>query len=44
MAMTETSFDRLQDILDNAGQLERRVTFSDVILTTHAQKLYDELF
>lgn len=44
MAMTETSFTRLQDVIDNAGELPRRVAFSEMIDTTRAQKAYEDVY
>lgn len=44
MAMTETSFNRLQDIIENAGELERRVEFSKIVDTTRATAVYKEIY
>ena len=44
MAMTEDSFSRLQDIIDNAGELERRVGFNELIETTRAQNAYNAVY
>lgn len=44
MAMTESRFNRLQDIIQNAGELERRVSFADVVLTDKAQAVYEEIY
>ncbi|MCD8372170.1 MAG: ABC transporter substrate-binding protein [Clostridia bacterium] len=44
MAMKEESFERLQDIIDSAGELERRVNFGDLVLTETAQKVYEEVY
>lgn len=44
MAMKEQSFSRLQDVIELAGELERRVDFSDVVLTETAQKIYNEVY
>ena len=44
MAMTEESFNRLQDVIENAGELERRVAFSEMIDVTRAQKAYEEIY
>ena len=43
MTMTEDSFNRLQDIIDNAGELEKRVDFADLIDTSYSSKIYAEL-
>ena len=37
--MTEKAFDRLQDIIISAGELDEKVNFSDVVDTTIAQKV-----
>jgi NitT/TauT family transport system substrate-binding protein len=44
MAMTEESFTRLQDIIENAGELERRVDFSDLVDISFAQKAYEDVY
>lgn len=44
MAMTTDSFNRLQDIIDNAGELERRVAFGEVVSTERAQRAYDAVY
>lgn len=44
MAMKESSLDRLQDIMENAGELTRRVNFSDVVLTERAHQIYTEVY
>lgn len=44
MAMKEEAFTRLQDIIELAGELERRVAFSDVVLTSAANKIYNEVY
>ena len=44
MAMKEQAFTRLQDVIDLAGELERRVDFDDVVLTDVAQKVYNEVY
>ncbi len=43
MAMTEDSFTRLQDVIDNAGELERRVAFNEMINVTYANAVYNEI-
>ena len=43
MTMTEAAFTRLQDIIDNAGELERRVAFSDLVNTSYSSAIYREL-
>jgi NitT/TauT family transport system substrate-binding protein len=44
MAMTEDSFTRLQDVIDNAGELEKRVAFTDLIETSYANTVYGEVY
>ncbi len=44
MAMKESAFNRLQDIIESAGELSRRVAFSDIVLTDSAQKIYTEVY
>ncbi len=44
LSMTEDSFTRLQDIIDNAGELERRVALSDLVDNSYAQKVYKEVY
>ena len=43
MTMTEDAFNRLQDIIDNAGELEKRVNFADLVDTSYSSAIYDEL-
>lgn len=44
MAMTRESFDRLQDIIENAGELERRVEFNALVDTERALRIYQEVY
>ena len=44
MAMEEAAFTRLQDVIENSGELERRVDFEELILTDAAQKVYEEVY
>lgn len=44
MAMEEAAFTRLQDVIENSGELERRVDFDELILTDVAQKVYEEVY
>lgn len=44
MAMEEAAFTRLQDVIENSGELERRVGFDELILTDVAQKVYEEVY
>ena len=43
MTMTEAAFTRLQDIIDNAGELEKRVAFADLVDTSYSSAIYQEL-
>ena len=42
--MTEDSFQRLQDIIDNAGELSRRATLEELVDNTYAKKVYKEIY
>ena len=44
MAMKESGFNRLQDIIESAGELSQRVKFSDLVLTETANKIYTEVY
>ncbi|MDE6613378.1 MAG: ABC transporter substrate-binding protein, partial [Clostridia bacterium] len=44
MAMTESSFTRLQDVIELAGELKKRVPFNDLVLTDTANKVYKEIY
>ena len=44
MAMTEDSFTRLQDVIENAGELERRVAFAELINVKYANDVYTEIY
>ncbi len=44
MAMTEESFNRLQDVIDSAGELEKRVNFSDLTSLSLAQSVYSSIY
>ncbi len=44
MAMEESAFTKLQDVIEQAGELERRVAFSDLVLTETARKVYEEVY
>ncbi len=43
LTMTEDSFNRLQDVIDNAGELEKRVTMDKLVNNAYAQKVYQEI-
>lgn len=44
MAMKETAFNKLQDVIELAGELDGRVKFGDVVITETAQKVYEEIY
>ncbi len=44
MAMTEESFTRLQDVIDNAGALERYAAFEDLFDNAYAEKAYQNIY
>ncbi len=44
LTMTEDSFNRLQDIIDNAGELEKRVQMNKLVNNSYAQKVYGEIY
>ena len=44
MAMKEAAFTRLQDVIELAGELSKRVAFGDMVLTSTAQRVYDEIY
>ena len=44
MDMRPEAFDRLQDVIENSGELERRVAFDDLVLTEAAEKVYSEVY
>lgn len=44
MAMKETAFNKLQDVIDLAGELNGRVAFRDVVETETAHKIYTEIY
>lgn len=44
MAMEEAAFTRLQDVIENSGELERRVDFDELILTDVAQNVYEKVY
>ena len=44
MAMKESAFNNLQDIIESAGELEKRVSFDSIVLTQTAQKVYNEIY
>ncbi len=44
MAMKEDAFNKLQDVIELAGELDGRVKFSDVVITDAAQKIYEKVY
>ena len=44
LSMTEDSFNRLQDIIENAGELERRAQMNELVDNTYAKKVYKEIY
>ena len=44
MAMEESAYERLLDVIDMAGELERRVDFHSVVLTEAADNVYREIY
>ena len=44
MAMTESAFNNLQDVMENAGELKRRVALSDITDNSYAEKIYKEIY
>ena len=40
MCMTTESFDRLQTIIENAGELSRRVDFSKIVNNSYASEIF----
>lgn len=44
MAMKSESFEYLLDIIESAGELERRVNFEDLVLTDRAHAVYEEVY
>lgn len=44
MAMTETAFNNLQDVMQNAGELTRRIDYTVITDNTYANSLYGEIF
>lgn len=44
MAMEEASYERLLDVIEQAGELTSRVKFHDVVLTETADNVYREIY
>ena len=44
LSMTEDSFNRLQDIIENAGELSRRAQMNEFVDNSYAKKAYGEIY
>lgn len=44
MAMTKTAFDNLQTVMENAGELERRVDYTKITDNSFANDVYNEVY
>ena len=44
LTMTEDSFNRLQDIIENAGELSRRAQMNELVDNSFASKVYGEIY
>ena len=44
LTMTEDSFNRLQDIIENAGELSRRAGLNELTDNSYAEKVYKEIY
>ena len=44
LTMTEDSFNRLQDIIENAGELSRRASLNELTDNSYAEKAYKEVY
>ena len=44
LTMTEDSFNRLQDIIENAGELTRRAKLEELTDNSYAEKVYKEIY
>ncbi len=44
LSMTEESFRRLQDIIENAGELPRRADMLELVDNAYAKKVYNEVY
>ena len=44
LSMTQDSFDRLQDIIENAGELSRRAQMNELVNNAYAEKVYGEIY
>ena len=44
LSMTEDSFNRLQDIIENAGELQKRTQMQQLVDNSYAKKVYEEVY
>ena len=44
LSMTEESFNRLQDVIEGAGELTRRAKLDELVDNTYAKKVYNEVY
>ena len=44
LQMKESSFNRLQDIIENAGELSRRVSMQELVDNSLASEVYNEVY
>ena len=44
MSMTENAFNNLQDIMENAGELERRIDYGAITDNSFAERIYSEVY
>ena len=44
LIMTENSLNRLQDIIENAGELSRRAGLNELANNSYAEKVYKEIY
>lgn len=44
LTMTESSFRRLQDVIENAGELTRRAELDELVNNTYAKKVYEQVY
>ena len=44
LSMTEDSFNRMQDIIEGAGELSRRAKMNDLVDNRYAKKVYQEIY
>ena len=44
LSMTEDSFNRLQDIIENAGELEKRISMNKIVDNSYAKNVYTRIY